>query len=112
VDWIIVPCRVHYDGMVPTRIEPLAPIYVGRIVREGDSIFEIDEYEQRTGRAWTRESHWALFSRFNCECGGVPLADQRSPDLKRDGPLDLRLCVYCDCGREMWLSATRSTLPI
>ncbi len=109
--WIVVLCEVR-RGSTTDTIEPLAPIYLDRIVREGDSIFEVNENQSRTGRRWLRSEHWCLFSRGRCECGGELTADQNHPELRRDDPLHLALQVTCNYGREAWLSATQSTLPI
>lgn len=109
---ILVPCSVHYQGQGLAPIEPLEPIYLDRIQLEGDSVFEIDDDGKRTGRSWSRDSHWCLFTRPTCECGGELLADRTSPELRRDQPQNAKLRVYCSCGRDIWLTAFHDTIPI
>jgi hypothetical protein len=110
--WILVPCKVHYRDLVPDKIEALEPIYLERITREADSIFEIDEHGQKMGRSWTRDSHWCLFPWSPCECGEAPFADRRCLELRRGRLDNVELRVRCGCGRERSVAAVQQTLPV
>jgi hypothetical protein len=110
--WILVPCRVHYQNLVPERTEPLGPVYLSDIVSEADSVFEVDERGERTGRSWSRDSHWCLFPHPTCGCGGELSANQTRAELRRERPLDLELHLHCGCGRDRWVKAFQQTIPI
>ena len=115
METILLPCEVRYSPGPNGRpritgIEALRPVHVQRWRFEGDTFVVMNDEEGDIDR-WGRDRHWCLFP-GSCPACTARVTVSTPLRFRRNVATRPELMVNCSRCGDIWIAATRQTLPI